>query len=323
MISVIVPIYNVEKYLEQFLNSVINQTFKDVEIIIVNDGSTDNSKVIVDKYMKNSNKIKYFEQNNKGVSEARNLAMTHAKGEYILFLDPDDYLELDMLEKLYKKAIKSNSDVVICGYNEVYDDKVNGKDCSITYNVDNNKLYSGHEVAQMMLNLEVRGYLWHKLFKKDLLEKIDLEFEIGRYIQDYFPVFKAVYFSSVITFVNEPLYNYRQRASSTVYKKNEKMLEDYTHAISNIIGFVEDTNSKLDCNFFIEDSYSNIICGFIGQNYKKGFKMYSYFKNTKYNKYDLSLKYALKIVSYDKSKALKIMLWKLRLIHIAFLIYKM
>ena len=102
MISVIIPIYNVEKYLTKCIESVINQTYKNLEIILVNDGSTDNSKEIIDKYSSIDSRIKVINKKNGGLSDARNVGIELAKGEYITFLDSDDWIELNMYEKLYK-----------------------------------------------------------------------------------------------------------------------------------------------------------------------------------------------------------------------------
>ena len=112
-ISVIVPIYNVEEYLEKCLDSLVNQTLKDIEIILINDGSPDNSEAIVKKYLKKyKEKIIYHKKENEGQGIARNYGIKLAKGEFISFVDSDDYIDLTMLEKLYNKAIKENSDIV-------------------------------------------------------------------------------------------------------------------------------------------------------------------------------------------------------------------
>ena len=113
-ISVVVPVYNVEKFLERCLNSIVNQTFKDIEIICVNDGSTDNSRKILDKYTNYSN-IKIIDQINAGLSEARNTGLLNAKGEYIAFIDSDDYIDPNFFEVLYNTAFEKNSDIECAG----------------------------------------------------------------------------------------------------------------------------------------------------------------------------------------------------------------
>ena len=113
-VSVIIPVYNVEKYLSECLDSVVNQTLKDIEIICVNDGSPDGSAEILEEYAQKDNRIKVITQENRGVSEARNSGLKIASGEYIAFLDSDDYIDLKFFEQLYKRGIESNSDVVVC-----------------------------------------------------------------------------------------------------------------------------------------------------------------------------------------------------------------
>ena len=123
-VSVIVPVYNVEKYLSKCLDSLVNQTLKDIEIIVVNDGTKDNSQSIIDKYTKKySKKIKSYIKENGGLSSARNYGLKYAKGEYISFIDSDDYVDLQMFEKMYNEAINHKFDIVVCDTINVYEDK--------------------------------------------------------------------------------------------------------------------------------------------------------------------------------------------------------
>ena len=115
-ISIIIPVYNAEQYLEDCLLSISQQTFGDFEILAVNDGSTDRSLEILKKYQEKEPRLKVFSQENKGVSAARNLGVEYAKGEYIIFLDSDDYIENNMIESLLKVAIENQSDIVLCGF---------------------------------------------------------------------------------------------------------------------------------------------------------------------------------------------------------------
>ena len=123
-VSVIVPVYNVEEYLEKCLDTLVNQTLKEIEIIVINDGSPDNSQKIIDKYAKKYKTIKAYTKENGGLSDARNYGLTKANGEYIAFIDSDDYVSIDMYEKIYQKAKSGNFDMVVCDLNIIYDDKV-------------------------------------------------------------------------------------------------------------------------------------------------------------------------------------------------------
>ena len=127
-ISVIIPVYNVEKYISRCLDSILNQSYKNVEIIIINDGSTDKSGLICDEYSKRYDNIRVFHKENGGVSSARNLGITVAKGEYITFADPDDFLNKDMYKILYDNAKNNNSDITICSVNEIRENVIATED---------------------------------------------------------------------------------------------------------------------------------------------------------------------------------------------------
>ena len=118
-VSVVIPVYNVDKYLSCCLNSVINQTMTDIEIILVNDGSTDNSEEICKEYEKKDSRVVYIKQENKGVSVARNIGKKYSKGEYIIFIDSDDEMNLSMIQKLYCDIKENNADIAICGIQRV------------------------------------------------------------------------------------------------------------------------------------------------------------------------------------------------------------
>ena len=157
-VSVIVPVYNVEKYIEKCLESLVNQTLKDIEIIVVNDGSPDNSQKIIDKYVqKYPKKIKSYIKENGGQGSARNFGLQKAEGEYIGYVDSDDYVELDMYEKLYNKAKKENLDIVICGSHNVTEEglKTIELDRQIFKDKKKNAFFG-------------RMAVWNKIYKKDL-----------------------------------------------------------------------------------------------------------------------------------------------------------
>ena len=120
-VSIIVPCYNVEKYIDRCLLSLINQTLKEIEIILINDGSTDRTDEIIQKYL-NDNRIKYFKRTNHGIGNTRNFGLKEATGEYIGFVDSDDYIELNMIELLYKKATEKNLDIVVCDFYRNFDE---------------------------------------------------------------------------------------------------------------------------------------------------------------------------------------------------------
>ena len=161
-VSVIVPVYNVEKYLDKCLDSLGRQTLKDIEIIVVNDESPDNSQKIIDKYSKKYSVIHGYKKKNGGVSDARNFGIKEAKGEYIAFVDGDDYVSIDMYEKMYEKAKAGNFDVVVCDLNYVYEDgsikRVSSKIEKDTTNIK--KTY-----------VNMYPCVWNKIYKRGLFSK--------------------------------------------------------------------------------------------------------------------------------------------------------
>ena len=171
-VSVIVPFYNVEGYIEKCLETLVNQTLKDIEIILVNDGSKDRSIDIVKKFLKQyPEKIVYLEKENGGLSDARNFAIPYAKGEYIAFLDSDDYVEKDMYQLMYDIAQKEKSDMVECDFFWNYPDKVK---------TDVGEKYEGTAEALT----KIRVVAWNKLIKREILEETKILFPKGYRYED-------------------------------------------------------------------------------------------------------------------------------------------
>ena len=216
-VSIIVPVYNVEKYLEKCLDSLVNQTLKEIEIIVVNDGTKDNSQEIIDKYTKKyPKKVKGYIKENGGLSSARNYGLKYAKGDYIAFVDSDDYVELDMYEKMYNKAINNNYDIVVCDFIELDEE-------------GNNKIYKKSNLGYS--NNDIKNYLisapmaWSRLYKKNIFDK--LIFEEGIFYEDLNLTPLLVLETNNIGFVEEGLYYYLQRFGSIMKQKqfNERLLD--------------------------------------------------------------------------------------------------
>lgn len=167
-ISVIVPVYNVEKYLKKCVDSIINQTYKNLEIILVDDGSTDNCPIICDEYDKLDNRIKVIHKENGGQASSRNMALDIASGEYIAFVDSDDYIELNMYEALYSECIKYDCDIAICGYK-----LDNGLKLNMIRHITERRIYKTHELMLSYLTDPfVNTVMWNKLYKKKLFHKL-------------------------------------------------------------------------------------------------------------------------------------------------------
>ena len=167
-ISIIVPIYNAEKYLSKCINSLINQTKKEIEIILINDGSTDRSEEIINNYR--DERIKYFKNENQGIGKTRNFGVEKATGKYLMFVDSDDYLKEDACEILFKKAEKEKLDLVICNYYKV-DEETDKKEIIEIKEFKNTKLKDNKE---LLLNVNLAP--WNKLYKRDLIKKNKIKF---------------------------------------------------------------------------------------------------------------------------------------------------
>ena len=226
-VSVIVPFYNVENYIEKCLETLVNQTLKDIEIILVNDGSKDRSIDIVNKFLKQyPEKIVYLEKENGGLSDARNFGIPHAKGEYIAFLDSDDYVEKDMYENMYELAKKEDSDMVECDFYWEYPDKLK-KDEGIIY----------HGKKEMIE--KVRVVAWNKLIKKEILEKSDVKFPKGLRYEDVEFTYKLVPYIEKVSFLKKPCVHYVQREGSISNKQNERNKEIFD-VLDNVISYYKE-----------------------------------------------------------------------------------
>ncbi len=200
-ISVIVPVYNVENYLRQSLESIINQTYKNLEIICVNDGSTDKSQIILKEYEKKDKRIRVFSQNNKGVSSAKNVGMKVARGDYITFVDPDDFIDINVYEKCIESIIKYKADIVIYQILFEYSKKSKKK------RIIKTKIYINDSLSAIN-NYKVFPSSCNKVFKKKMLENIYF-LEDMKYAEDL--LFRDMIFpkASIIVLVPKISYHYR------------------------------------------------------------------------------------------------------------------
>lgn len=223
-VSVIVPVYNVEPYIEKCLESLTKQTLKDIEIIVVNDGSPDNSQKIIDKYTKKYKNIKSYIKENGGLSDARNFGLTKATGEYISFVDSDDSVEETMLEKLYEEATKKKLDIVVCDYYQLWPNK------EYKEIIKSNLKYSDEIIKNYLLSPPMA---WTRLYKKEIFKNV--KFTKNIYYEDLECMPKLVKYTNKIEFLEEPLYNYLQRDGSIMKQKefNDKLYDIFKVLDSN------------------------------------------------------------------------------------------
>lgn len=217
LLSVIIPVYNVEPYLEQCLDSVVNQTYKNLEIICINDGSTDNSLKILEKYQKKDSRIKLINQKNKGLSEARNAGLDVAKGEYIAFVDSDDYLELNAYEEAMNVVLQDKTiDLVEFKINTFAenDGQINiNRARGISRYYENMFLTKQHAIV-----------VWNKVFKAEIINKTNMRFIPNLIHEDNFFTNAYLLFKEKSFFINSLFYNYRIRTQSII---GEQIKSDY------------------------------------------------------------------------------------------------
>lgn len=245
LISIIVPVYKVEKYLKKCLDSIINQTYKNLEIIIVDDGSPDGCPNICDEYSKKDDRIKVIHQKNMGLSIARNNGIKLATGEYIGFVDSDDFIEPTMYEDLYNAIIKNNAQMSICNFNVI-----TNKDKYKRNDYPENKTYDKMEILkEILLDKNIQSYAWNKLYKKELFDAI--QYPAGKKYEDIGTTFYLAEKCDKIQLIGKAEYNYINRNDSIVFNFDEQTILDYTEIIMERYEYVnEKYHSLRKYNFF-------------------------------------------------------------------------
>lgn len=239
-VSVIVPVWNVEKFISKCLDSLVNQTLKEIEVIVVNDGSPDNSQKIIDEYIKKyPNKLKSFVKENGGQGSARNLGIEKAKGEYLSFIDSDDWIELDALEKMYNLAKKENSDIVICDMVDHYQDYTIYHNCT--------KYNSVFEVTPSASN---------KIFKRSMVK--DIRFLSKLWYEDFNFTTKILFNTDKISVISEGMYHCNCGHISTMNNNNSVKNLDMIIIIDDIIDYLN-KNKKYDRNIISYLIFNHIL----------------------------------------------------------------
>lgn len=207
-VSVIIPVYNVEMFLERCVSSVCNQSFTDMEVILVDDGSTDHSGKLCDVLAEKDSRIKVIHQKNGGLSDARNTGIAYARGQWVSFVDSDDWVEECFVDNLLKEAEKNQCAIVGCSYRKVFENQ----QYDFSDKKYNLQIYEKKEIMSNLIDNKIQQVVWNKLYKKELIDRI--LFEKGKYHEDEFwsyQVFAKVNRYVEIDYVG---YNYFQRADS-------------------------------------------------------------------------------------------------------------
>jgi len=214
MISVIVPVYNVEPYLRKCLDSIVGQTYRDLEILVIDDGSTDGSGAICDEYIQDG-RVRVFHTENRGLSAARNLGLDNATGDWIGFVDSDDWIEPDMYEVLLRKAEETGADIVECGYYNEYPNEI----------VERGRkelMLSGNDALEMLLKGNLSNSVWNKLWKKRCFATI--RYPIGRIYEDVATTYLVFYSAKSICSISDCKYHYYWRPSSLSRRRDMRNL---------------------------------------------------------------------------------------------------
>lgn len=241
LITVVVPIYNVEQYLHQCIDSICNQTHKELEIILVDDGSKDKSGNICDEYAKKDKRIIVIHKENGGLSDARNAGIEIASGEFICFIDSDDFIDKHMLENLYLSCVHNEAQISICKRRFVYDNE----DTKSTCNAYSTEVFSGVEGFKHFLLEDIDGFVvaWNKLYKTNLFNNV--RYPKGVIHEDCFTTYKLLLAAKTVAYIDYTGYFYRQRKGSIMnignFEKDYVMLSAY----ENILGLVKQKYPEL------------------------------------------------------------------------------
>lgn len=226
LISVIIPVYNIENYIEKCVKSVIDQTYSKIEIIIVDDGSKDRSPEICDKIAKEDSRVKVVHQKNQGLSGARNKGIELANGSLVAFVDGDDYIEKDMYETLYNDMKKYNADIAICDF-------VLNAD-SIEVGKPNIKIMNSRQaIKELLLDDKLDNFAWNKLFKKKLFDNV--RFPIGRKYEDIGTIYLLFENATKIVYSNLRKYHYVERMGAITKSYKENTLADYMYMVDKML----------------------------------------------------------------------------------------
>ncbi|MEQ8192035.1 MAG: glycosyltransferase family 2 protein [Candidatus Eremiobacterota bacterium] len=281
LVTIAVPVYNVENYLDTCIKSLISQTYENIEIILVNDGSTDSSLKICNNYLCD-NRISIIDKKNEGLSSARQAGIDKAKGDYICLVDSDDYLEKDFVEKMYSKISAEKSDICVCAsrfyserYNKIYgfSSKISSP-VKITKNNIENRFFS-------FLGCYYASDSWNKIYKTDFLRQTGVNFSLNKEFNGTDLLFNhcLILHLPQVSVLNEPLYNHQILNNSRVRRKNKQLQKGFMVIMSQIINEVEKLeysdaiNKQLNCLYvrFLRIAAEDIFSEFDSRELKDRF----------------------------------------------------
>lgn len=276
-VSIIVPVYNGEKLLKRCLKSLLNQTLQDIEIICVNDGSTDNSVKIIKNYL--DSRLKLINITNSGPSLSRNTGMEIATGEYIGFVDCDDWVDNDYFEKLYITAKKYNADIAVSGI-------IRLNEWHKKYHIKFEKITvtDNFETKLDLCDLPDKSYVWNKIYKATELKKYDLKYEVNKLFEDVIFTPQVLYYLKNLVTVPDTYYNYWRTPNSIVTRKDIIAKRDHDYAFEFAKKFIESHNVNVSLYIPVIKKYKIIGITFFKTKVARKYKEYRLFNFIKWRK---------------------------------------
>ncbi|WP_051194982.1 glycosyltransferase [Pseudobutyrivibrio ruminis] len=243
LVSIIVPVYNIAEFLSRCIDSILAQTHSSIELILVDDGSTDESSQICDAYGRKDKRIKVIHQPNQGLSSARNAGLDIASGDYVFFVDGDDSIEPTTIENLLLVSDNTKADVVACGFSHVGDGYFNGDEAEKRFTSDKPGIWDGVDaVVQMMTTNNVCTVAWNKLYKRNLFEGV--RYPVGKLHEDEFTTHKLLYKSKIVTYVPHMYYKYYQRYKGIMSEALINRYSDYLDAIMDRMDYFKENGEN-------------------------------------------------------------------------------
>ncbi len=238
LVSVVVPVYNVKKYLEKCLESLLSQSYEKIEILVVDDGSTDGSGKLCDQFAKRDKRIKVFHKKNGGLSDARNYGIKIANGKYVCFVDSDDYVKKTYVEKLYKAISENKADIAVCGFEQIVCDEGNKK----SEVVPTARVRTGKEATIEFLTGDFNLVAWNKMYLKELFVKNEIWYPVGKIHEDNLTTYKLISKAKKVVFFSDALYVYitKRKGSITQQSSREKSLKTFEQMAKEAIRYLQD-----------------------------------------------------------------------------------
>jgi len=308
-VSVIIPVYNVAPYIDECIQSVINQTYGNLEIIIIDDGSTDGSEKICDDFDGTDSRIRVFHQNNKGLGAARNKGLDSSSGEIISFLDSDDSFHPEMIEKLLGYMLENESDIAVCGFFSCEENgRMNDENSSKRFTPSECCL-SSEEALKKLIQYDINFSVWNKLYKRTLFETI--RFPEGRYYEDVCTTPYLIENAEKVTVISDNLVYYRIRKSSISNNINIESIKDRIQSFNELDDFI---SNRIPSIFTEEQRYygreinlGRTISKYLNQRYSSSVRSYEAEKLLR----DSILQYAQDIKHYSFKMKMKYLIFRI------------